>query len=159
MGYIMDYFDKVVSGINKMDYEQFMNLEDELSSIDEDMMRAWHLRSFHWQMIDVWSSVDIAKWLWKRWQKTNEDSDYRLFIDKMREVHTLCCIVRADPCNSTGARRELRMAEWILYDFFFWDNKFQESIDTVSKWFDERRYAINYDLLKDEKRDYSKIPY
>lgn len=69
----MDYIDKVVSGINKMEFEQFVKMEDELSSIDEDMMRAWHLRSFYWQMLDVWSSVDFAKWLWRRWQKTKED--------------------------------------------------------------------------------------
>ena len=79
----MDYIDKVVSGVNKMEFEKFVKMEDELSSIDEDMMRAWHLRSFYWQMLDVWSSVDIAKWLWRRWQKTKEDGDYTLFINKM----------------------------------------------------------------------------
>ncbi len=34
----MDYIDKVVSGVNKMEFEQFVKMEDELSSIDEDMM-------------------------------------------------------------------------------------------------------------------------
>ena len=48
----MDYIDKVVGGINKIEFEQFVKMEDELSSIDEDMMRAWHLRSFYWQMLD-----------------------------------------------------------------------------------------------------------
>lgn len=38
----MDYIDKVVSGVNKMEFEKFVKMEDELSSIDEDMMRAWH---------------------------------------------------------------------------------------------------------------------
>jgi len=154
----MDYIDKVISGINKVELEQFLQMEDELSSIDEDMMRAWHLRSFHWQMLDVFSSVDLAKWLWRRWQKTKEDGDYTLFINKMREVHNLCCIVRADPYNSNGAKWELRAAEWELYDFFFWGNYFQNSIDTVSKWFDERRFAINYDLLKEGKRNYNENP-
>lgn len=76
----------------------------------------------------------------------------------MREVHNLCCIVRADPYNANGAKWELRAAEWELYDFFFWGNYFQNSIDTVSKWFDERRFAINYDLLKEGKRNYNENP-
>ena len=148
----MDFIDKVVSGITKMEFEQFAKMKDETLSIDEDMMRAWHLRSFYWQMIDVWSQVDQAKWLWRRWSRTKMDSDYTSFVNKMREVHNFCCIVRADPYNSHGAKWELKVAEWELYDFFFWDNSFQNSIDSVSRWFDERRYAIDYELLKEVKK-------
>lgn len=103
-------------------------------------------------------AIKVAKWLWRRWKKTKEDGDYTLFINKMREVHNLCCIVRADPYNSNGAKWELQAAEWELYDFFFWGNYFQKSIDTVSKWFDERRFSINYDLLKEGKQNYNENP-
>ena len=51
-----------------------------------------------------------------------------------------------------------QFVKWKLYDFFFWGNYFQNSIDTVSKWFDERRFSINYDLLKEGKRNYNENP-
>lgn len=127
--------------------EQLVKMEDDLSAIDEDMMQAWHLHSFYWQMMDVWSEVEQAKWLWRKWNRTKTNSDHTLIVNKMREVHNLCCIIRSDSYNSKGAKWELKVAEWELYDFFFWENTFKNNIDTVSKWFDERRYAINYAII------------
>lgn len=92
-----------------------------------------------------------------RFQPENASSDEK--TKKLR--NDIAQIVRSyeekskTVCENCGQKWELRAAEWELYDFFFWNNYFRNSIDTVSKWFDERRFAINYDLLKEGKRNYN----
>ena len=69
-------------------------------------------------------------------------------MEKQGELfHHLCNTIYLNPKSSVGQKWELKCAEWELYDFLFWGNEWNNSAETVTSWFDQWCYDINYDIL------------
>lgn len=112
-----------------------------LDEIDEEKANKWHSRSFYSQMMDVWGEVDKTINAYKE-NRSEED-----ILTHLNLVSKLCSIVYLDPKVLNGAKYELRVAEWELYDFLFWDNEFHNTVDTIMNWFNQWCFDINYELL------------
>lgn len=89
------------------------------------------------QMIDIWEEIN------KCVNKPCNSLENQLDL-----VHKLCLKIYSNPKISDGFKYELKVAQWELYDFCLWGNRWNNSKESLmSAWFDLWLYEINYDLL------------
>lgn len=129
-----------------MDYIKYDEFINNLSSkiddldLDKNTINFWLSRNFYLQMMDIWGEVNKLKQL----------KDKNAIKNQLKRISNYLTIVRESKINNfkEEVKKTLRIAEWELYDFYLWNNEFHNTIDTVSNWFDQWCFSINYDLLE-----------
>ena len=149
----MDFLnDKIIE--NKIDYDEFIKdskYDLKEYTFDEQTISFWKSRNFYTQMMDVWGEVDKARNYYIKWKNANtEDKEKRFsaLLKSLEFVRECLAIVKENNNFTEPVKQTFRIAEWELYDFFFWDNLFGNTSETVTRWFDQWCYNINLDLLK-----------
>ncbi len=149
----MDFLnEKIIE--NKIDYDEFIkDLKYDLKdyTFDEQTISFWKSRNFYTQMMDVWGEVDKARNYYIKWKNANtEDKEKRFsaLLKSLKFVRECLAIVKENNNFTEPVKQTFRIAEWELYDFFFWDNLFGNTSETVTRWFDQWCYNINLDLLE-----------
>ena len=138
-------FDEFTSG-DKYDLKEF--------TFDPQTMEFWRGRNFYVQMMDVWGEVDKARNNYVEWYNTPlENSEkkharFEVLIKSLRFVRECLAVVKENNDFDEKVKDTFRIAEWELYDFFFWNNDFGNTAESVTGWFDQWCYSINYDLLE-----------
>lgn len=97
-------------------------------------------RSIYHRMLDIWGEVNRARAAWLKWHDEGLPEDLASLERQMNLVDRLCYMVYCDENATFGMKRSLRVAEWELYDFFFMENRFRNTADTVTRWFDQWNY-------------------
>lgn len=127
---------------SKVSYDDFMKREPEVPDIDPLILKNRQSHDLHRQLLDVWGEVDSSLSLYDKWKKGQAD---RTDLEKQLEcVHNCCFVIYSDEKASKGIKWELKVAEWELYDFILWDNRFNNNRKTVTIWFDEWCYDTTY---------------
>ena len=124
-----------------MPLKQFIEYDDSkttLSEVDENVLKMRQSRSLYRQMLDVWGEVSGCIDAYKKYKK--HKLAYEDMLIQFDSFHRMCCTVYDSPGISDGAKWELRVAEWELYDFTLWKNEFHNTIKSVTGWFDEWCY-------------------
>ena len=149
----MDFLnDKIIE--NKIDYDEFIKdskYDLKEYTFDEQTISFWKSRNFYTQMMDVWGKVDKARNYYIKWKNANtEDKEKRFsaLLKSLEFVRECLAIVKENNNFTEPVKQTFRIAEWELYDFFFWDNLFGNTSETVTRWFDQWCYNINLDLLE-----------
>ena len=138
---------------NKIAYDEFTGSDRydlKEKSFDEQTMEFWRSRNFYTQMMDVWGEVDKARNMYAAWLDADEGSKKKKlasFMKEMRFVRECIDVVKNNNDFEDKVKETFRIAEWELYDFFFWDNEFGNTIETVTRWFDQWCFNINCDLI------------
>ena len=138
---------------NKITYEDFTGSDRydlKEKSFDEQTMEFWRSRNFYAQMMDVWGEVDKARNMYAAWKEAeNESKAEKLatFFKELKFVRECIDVVKNNNDFDERVKETFRIAEWELYDFFFWDNEFGNTIETVTRWFDQWCFNINCDLI------------
>lgn len=94
-------------------------------------------RSVYHRMMDIWGEVTRAQKAWVKWDATGEEKDKQALERQLDLIDRLCYLIYNDENASVGMKRSLRAAEWELHDFFFMDNRFHNTPETVTRWFDQ----------------------
>ena len=149
----MDFLnEKIIE--NKIDYDEFIKdskYDLKEYTFDEQTISFWKSRNFYTQMMDVWGEVDKARNYYIKWKNANtEDKEKRFsaLLKSLEFVRECLAIVKENNNFTEPVKQTFRIAEWELYDFFFWDNLFGNTSETVTRWFDQWCYNINLDLLE-----------
>lgn len=122
----------------KISYEDFMKKKPEVPDLNPEILKNRQSHDLHRQMLDVWGEVDSALILYDKWKKGKAE---RTDLEEQLEcVHNCCFVIYSDDKASAGIKWELKVAEWELYDFTLWDNRFKNNRKTVTLWFDEWCY-------------------
>ena len=138
---------------NKISYEEFTGssrYDLKEKSFDEQTMEFWRSRNFYAQMMDVWGEVDKARNMYVAWKDAdegNKNEKLASFFKELRFVRECIDVVKNNNDFNEKVKETFRIAEWELYDFFFWDNEFGNTIETVTRWFDQWCFNINCDLI------------
>ena len=151
----MDFLNETIME-HKIPYEDFIQ-DDTFDlkefSFDEETLNFWRNRSFYTQMMDVWGEVDKARRNYVAWQGildekgADKEKRFRVFLKSMKFARECLAVVKDNNGFEEKVKKTFRIAEWELYDFFFWDNEFCNTADTVTRWFDQWCFQINCDLL------------
>ena len=149
----MDFLnEKIIE--NKIDYDEFIKdskYDLKEYTFDEQTIRFWKSRNFYTQMMDVWGEVDKARNYYIKWKNANtEDKEKRFsaLLKSLKFVRECLAIVKENNNFTEPVKQTFRIAEWELYDFFFWDNLFGNTSETVTRWFDQWCFNINLDLIE-----------
>ncbi len=149
----MDFLnDKIIE--NKIDYDEFIKdskYDLKEYTFDEQTISFWKSRNFYTQMMDVWGEVDKARNYYIKWKNANTEDKEKRFSALLKSlifVRECLAIVKENNNFTEPVKQTFRIAEWELYDFFFWDNLFGNTSETVTRWFDQWCYNINLDLLE-----------
>ena len=128
--------------MNCIKYNDFVNgmydkKIDDLN-FDKETIDFWLTRNFYLQMIDISGEVDRLASL-----------DEKDIEPQLKRITGYLTIVRESRKNnfSNEVKKTLRIAEWELYDFYLWDNEFDNTSETVSGWFDQWLFNLNYDAV------------
>ena len=122
-------------------------------TFDEQSLAFWKSRNFYTQMMDVWGEVDKARNYYLKWKETpdtapEKEHRFQALLKSLKFVRECLAIVKENNDFEEKVKKTFRIAEWELYDFFFWDNEFYNTAETVTRWFDQWCFNINYDLLE-----------
>ncbi len=128
----------------KTEFEEFVRNTD---AEDEKIKKEWFDRSFYAQMMDIWGEADRLRNYKIDYDRAKTKEAYNRMEKQGELFHHLCNTIYLNPKSSVGQKWELKCAEWELYDFVFWDNEWNNSAETVTSWFDQWCYDINYDIL------------
>ena len=118
--------------------DQFIKSDPQKPDISPEILAGRHRHDLHRQLLDVWGEVDSAMSLYDKWKKGKAVKDD--VLSQLNCVHNCCYTIYSDPKSSPGIIWELKVAEWELYDFILWDNRFKNKRKTVTLWFDEWCY-------------------
>ena len=128
--------------------KEFLNNDDSaetLADVDAEVLKMRQSRTLYRQMMDVWGEMSGSVESYKKLKKKKLTKE-ELF-DQLRAFHRICCTVYSSSNITDGAKWELKVAEWELYDFMLWNNEFHNTIKSVTYWFDEWCYGINKEML------------
>ena len=128
----------------KTEFEDFVK---ETDPEDDKIKREWWERNFYAQMMDIWGEADRLRNYKLEYDSNKSEESYKRMEKQADLFHHLCNTIYLNPESSYGQKWELKCAEWELYDFVFWDNEWNNTAETVTSWFDQWCYDINYDLL------------
>ena len=122
-------------------------------TFDEQSLAFWKSRNFYTQMMDVWGEVDKARKYYIKWKEATDATPektqrFEALLKSLKFVRECLAIVKENNDFEEKVKKTFRIAEWELYDFFFWDNEFYNTAETVTRWFDQWCFNINYDLLE-----------
>ena len=95
--------------------------------------------SFYSLMNDVWGEANRTVEYHK-----NGDTDH--LIKQFEVVDHICSRIYMNPDIIDDEKIELREAHWELYDFCLWDNEWNNTSETVMRWFNQWVFDINYEL-------------
>ncbi len=151
----MDFLNEEITD-HKIPYDEFIrdNQYDLKEFVFDDQTIAfWKSRNFYTQMMDVWGEVDKSRKYYQKWADTALDDPekehrFQALLKSLRFVRECLAIVKENNNFEEKVKKTFRIAEWELYDFFFWDNEFCNTAETVTRWFDQWCFNINYDLLE-----------
>lgn len=132
---------------NKMSYEDFVSLPTNVDDVSESICLSWYERNFLSQMMDIWGEADKTMAAYNKWKNDKNDQNYEAIKSHINVLDKYCRVIYSDRSKSEGKKYELKVAEWELLDFIFWDNLFENDEKSVMKWFNQFCYDINYDLL------------
>lgn len=152
----MDFLNETVVD-KKIPYEEFVRddyYDLKEFTFDEQTMEFWRGRNFYTQMMDVWGEVDKARKnyiVWKEIPKSDTSKKRERFLALLKSlkfVRECIAVVKENNDFEEKVKKTFRIAEWELYDFFFWDNEFGNTAETVTRWFDQWCFQINLELLE-----------
>ena len=127
--------------MEKISFEDFMNSEtaiipDEIPTDDYIQLRS--TRTFLFQMADVTGEVIRLVRRFEDWKNNNTDErKYHTVVNYLNIVHKFCYIVHSCPNVTDEEKRELKQAQWELYDYCLWGNERKNDAKSVMKWFDQ----------------------
>ena len=152
----MDFLNETIVN-HKIAYDDFIR-DDQYDlktlSFDEQTISFWKSRNFYTQMMDVWGEVDKARKYYLKWNEVSSTYSelkrerFLALLKSLQFVRECLAIVKENNDFEEKVKKTFRIAEWELYDFFFWDNEFCNTAETVTRWFDQWCFNINYDLLE-----------
>ena len=128
--------------------KEFVNADDSaetLADVDADVLKMRQARNLYRQMLDVWGEMSGSVESYKKYKKKKLTKE-ELF-NQLSAFHRICCTVYKAPNITDGAKWELKVAEWELYDFMLWNNEFHNTIKSVTSWFDQWCFGINKEML------------
>ncbi len=125
----------------KISLESFLQKDYEKPDIDSAIIVARQNHSLHRQLLDVWGEVDSTMQLYDKCKK--KKANIEDVQEQLESVHNACYTIYSNPRVTEGAKWELKVAEWELYDFILWDNTWNNTRKTVTGWFDEWCYIAN----------------
>ena len=152
----MDFLNEAIVD-KKIEYEDFIrdgHYDLKEFTFDEQTMDFWKSRNFYTQMMDIWGEVDKAKRNYVVWRDVPENEPekkakrFEVFLKSLQFVRECLAVVKENNGFEEQVKKTFRIAEWELYDFFFWDNEFGNTVDTVMRWFDQWCFGINCELLQ-----------
>lgn len=103
-------------------------------------------RTFYHRMMDIWGEVDQSRRAWLAWERDRTPEKLASLEKHMESVNRACYLIYNDEAQTPAMKSSLRIAEWELYDFFFWDNAFHNTAETVTRWFDQWCYDYSVNL-------------
>ena len=92
------------------------------------------------QLMDIWGEANKVI---QAYIKSNTEDVQK----QLSNFHDVCSIIYLNNKIDENIKWELKVAEWEMYDFCLWDNRFHNDTTSVMKWFDQWCYDINHDLL------------
>jgi len=116
--------------IEKMGFKEFMDSNIEFVPGVERQKWAEKSTIFS-QMLDVYGEVE-------RLMKYYENNEPEKVKRQVEIIHNLCAAIHS-PTNqkaTIGVRKELKAAQWELYDFCLWGNTANNTKKDVMEWFD-----------------------
>ena len=116
-----------------------------LADVDADVLKMRQARNLYRQMLDVWGEMSGSVESYKKYEKKKLTKE-ELF-NQLSAFHRICCTVYKASNITDGAKWELKVAEWELYDFMLWNNEFHNTIKSVTSWFDQWCFGINKEML------------
>lgn len=152
----MDFLNETIIN-HKISYDDFIKdgqYDLKEFTFDEQTLAFWKSRNFYTQMMDVWGEVDKARNYYLKWKNAPDDEpeqkEERFFalLKSLKFVRECLAVVKENNDFEEKVKKTFRIAEWELYDFFFWDNEFYNTAETVTRWFDQWCFNINLDLLE-----------
>ncbi len=127
------------------EYEEYDDSSEVLAGIDPDIIRMRQSKNIYSIMLDVWGEMSGTVEAYKKLRKKKLSPED--FQNQIEAFHRICCTVYSSPNVTPGAKWELKVAEWEIYDFVLWNNEFHNTIKTVTNWFDQWCFGINREML------------
>ena len=152
----MDFLNETIIE-NKISYEEFIrddHYDLKVFTFDDQTLDFWKRRNFYTQMMDIWGEVDKTRKNYIVWKSIpDEDAEqknhrFEVFLNSLKFVRECIAVVKENNHFEEKVKKTFRIAEWELYDFFFWDNEFGNTAETVTRWFDQWCFNINCKLLE-----------
>lgn len=141
-----------IFGIEKISYNDFMNMKFDINDIDKELLDFWYKRSRQSIMLDIYGGADeiisICKKTPKFKDRINNKNNYKdAILTQLKSFHRVCRIIYNNPNITSGLKWEVKVAEWEMLDYILWNNERNYNINTIMEWFNQWCFDANLELI------------